>query len=475
MKRVIYLFAFLVPALFSSCNDILNEELKGSYGSENFYASKSSAEMAVNAVYNSLYGSTLWIFGDVASDDAVKGGNAGDQGDINFINNFSASTDNGCLSTFWQATYETISRANNVIAYVPPMNIDTTMRKRLVGEAKFLRAYSYFNLVNIFGKVPLKLEPQHTESTIYVGLSEVSDIYAQIEKDLRDAISSLPESYPLEKGRVTKGAAYGMLAKVDLYQKKYSDCLTNINALESLGQYRLVKNYADLFKSGAEDSSEVIFGLRFVNTTETSLGNNLNVWLSPSLEGGYYFDAPTQSYVDAFNEKTVGGQDDPRLDASIGRDGKPWFNNTVFSSSWSEATGYLVRKYDENTVAGLAKAQSTVPYHYMRYADILLMKAEALNELGGADAVTKAAAEVNKVRARANIASTTANTQSAMREVIRNERRKELGFEFHRFFDLMRYGKDAAEAALGSDLKWTEPRFYFPIPQSELDTNSAIK
>jgi starch-binding outer membrane protein, SusD/RagB family len=431
--------------------------------------------MAVNAIYNSLYGNMLWVFGDVASDDAVKGGNAGDQADINFINDFSAATDNGVISTFWQATYETISRANNVIAYVSPMDIDVTLRNRLIGEAKFLRAFSYFNLVNIFGKVPLKLEPQLNSAAIHVGLSEVSAIYAQIEKDLSEAAAVLPVSYDTEVGRATKGAAYGLLAKAELYQEKYAECLTNIQLLENLNQYSLVENYADLFKAGAEDSAEVIFGIRYINNTEVSLGNILNVWFAPASEGGYYFNAPTQSYVDAFSEKTVYGTDDPRLDASIGRDGKPWFNNTVFSSSWSEATGYLVKKYDEDMVSGIAKDQSLIPYNYMRYADILLMKAEAVNELGGTDAVSKAAVAVNKVRSRANLAPTNATTQIAMQTVIRNERRKELGFEFHRFFDLMRWGKATAEAALGTDFKWTEPRFYFPIPQAELDANNALK
>jgi len=232
----------------------------------------------------------------------------------------------------------------------------------------------------------------------------------------------------------------------------------------------LLSNYSDLFKAGAEDSTEVIFGLRFINSTVSSIGNILTVDFSPLIEGGYSFDAPTQSFVDAFVDKTTSGGDDPRLDASIGRDGKPWFNNTTFSSSWSEATGYLVKKYDENTIAGIPKDRSTVPYHYMRYADILLMKAEALNESGGGGA----AIEVNKVRARVGLAPTIASTQADMRTVIMNERRKELGFEFHRFFDLLRYGQTVAEAALGPNFNWTKNR-YFPIPQTELDTNTALK
>lgn len=471
MKKLIYILIITIVSSFSSCNDFLTEQLKVDYTSSNFYTTPENATAAVTGIYNSLYGNTLWIFGDIASDDAVKGGNAGDQPDMVGIDDFSATSDNGTLATFWQSSYETIARANNAIFYISTMNIDVTLRNRLVGEAKFLRAYSYFNLVNIFGKIPLKLVPQLTPETINVPLSEVTAIYAQIEKDLTEAAAVLPPSYSTEKGRVTQGAAYGLLAKAELYQQKYTECLTNIQALENLHQYKLLSNYSDLFKAGAEDSSEVIFGLRFVNSTVSSIGNILTVDFSPLIEGGYSFDAPTQSFVDAFVDKTTSGGVDLRLDSSIGRDGMPWFNNTTFSSSWSEATGYLVKKYDENTIPGVAKDRSTVPYHYMRYADILLMKAEALNESGGAGAAT----EVNNVRRRANLAPTTATSQADLRTVIMNERRKELGFEFHRFFDLMRWGQSVAENALGPNFKWTSPRFYYPIPQTELDTNKALK
>lgn len=476
MKAKLSLSLILLMALsWTSCDDFLTTDLKGEYTSENYYTSAENAAMAVNAIYNSLYGNTLWIFGDVASDDAVKGGNAGDQADINAINDFTAKSDNGVLNTYWKSSYETVSRANNAIANIPGITMDESLKNRLIAEAKFLRAYSYFNLTNIFGKVPLKLQPQNNVEAIYVGLSEVSVIYTQIEKDLKEAIPALPLVYPADKGRVTQGAAYALLAKVQLYQKKYSESLTSIQSLENFKVYDLLDNYGNLFKPGAEDSVEVIFGLRFLNNAEVSLGNNLNVWFAPSPEGGYYFNAPTQNYVDAFTERTITNQDDPRLDASIGREGKPWFNNSTFNAAWSEATGYLVKKYNEEKIAGLAKSQSTVPYHAIRYADILLMKAEAINEAGGIDAVTRAAAEVNKVRARAGLAPTTASTQVNLRTVIRNERRKELGFEFHRFFDLMRWGREAAEAALGAELKWAEPRFYFPLPQSELDTNQALQ
>lgn len=472
MKKIIYMTisgACMLAA--TSCESFLDEGLKGDYSSENYYTSAVQAEMAVNAVYNSLYGNTLWIFGDVASDDAVKGGNAGDQADINNIDDFSAVADNGCLGTYWQSTYETVARANNVIANVPGVNMDEAVKANLIAQAKFLRAYAYFNLVNIFGQVPLKLKPQTTSDAIHVGLSSIDKIYSQIDEDLTDAKNALPVT-ATEAGRATKGATFALLAKSKLFQKDWKTCADYADSVEKTGVYDLVKNYANLFKAGAEDSVECVFAIRYGNTADASLGNNLNVWFSPATEGGYYFDAPTQAYVDCFSEKTADGKVDPRLDASIGREGQPWFNGTTFSSEWSEATGYLVKKYDEDLSETQAKSQSTIPQHLIRYADVLLMHAEALNEQNNP---SEAAKYVNKVRERAGLAATSATSQSAMRDVIRVERRRELGFEFHRFFDVMRYGKEYAESVLGDSFKWSEPRFYYPIPQSETETNKALQ
>ena len=469
MKKYIAIITVAIVAV--SCN-FLDENLKGGYSSENYYTSASKAEMAVNAVYNSLYNNILWMFGDVASDDSVKGGDSGDQPQINEINDLNATTDNGSVSTFWTDTYETISRANNVIFNVAEMDIDAKLKARLVGEAKFLRAYSYFNLVNIFGKVPLKTQPQNTSENIHVGLSDIDKIYEQIDADLTDAAGSLADT---KDGRANRSAAYALLAKSKLFQGKWDEAVAAITEFENIGAgYGLEPNYADLFKTGGENSKECIFAIRYGNSKVASRGNSLNVWFSPAIEeGGYHFNQPTDSYVACFDEKTTTGADDLRLDASIGRDGKPWFNGTTFEASWGNETGYLVKKYDEDKVEDMAKSQSTIPQHRIRYAEVLLIKAEALNEASASNA-TLAAAALDQVRNRAGLAKTAASTQSALREAIRKERRRELGFEFHRFFDVMRYGKEYAVAAIG-EAAWGAERYYFPIPQSETDANAALK
>ena len=468
MKKYI---AILIAALMTlSCN-FLDEDLKGGYTSENYYTTAGKAEMAVNAVYNSLYGNILWMFGDVASDDSVKGGADGDQSQINEINDFTATADNGSVGTFWQDSYETIARANNVVAEVAKMDIDEALKARYIGEAKFLRAYSYFNLVNIFGSVPLKTQPQTNSDAIHVGLSSVEAIYAQIDADLTDAAAGVSS---LKDGHVNKAAAYALLAKSKIFQGKWTEAVSALQEFDNLNAgYSLEPVYSDLFRSGGEDSVESIFALRYGNSKIASLGNNLNVWFAPFVEGGYNFNAPTDSYVAVFDELTVGGATDPRLDASIGRDGQPWFNGTTFDKEWGGATGYLVKKYDEDAVEDQAKSQSTVPQHRIRYAEVLLLKAEALNEASAAN-VLAAAAALDEVRDRAGLAPTTAATQAALRDAIRKERRRELGFEFHRFFDVMRYGRDYAVAALGASC-WPSDRYYFPIPQGETDANAALK
>ena len=223
----------------SSCKDFLTEDLKGEFSTDTFYKNESQAIQAINGVYNALSftssNNDIWVFGDVASDDAVKGGNAGDQTEITYIDEFTTDASNGIILNYWQFAYEAIARSNNVIANVPSVIMDEDRKSRIIGEAKFIRAYTYFNLVNIFGKVPLKLLPQITQEAIHVPLSEVSAIYEQIEKDLTDAVAVLPASYTADNtGRVTKGAALAMLGKVCLYQQKWSEAIDYFHQLESL-------------------------------------------------------------------------------------------------------------------------------------------------------------------------------------------------------------------------------------------------
>jgi len=485
LKTAILLLGFSIIILYA-CTDFLTEDLKGEFSSDTFYQNDKQAIQALYGVYNAItfsnFNNAVWVFGDVASDDAVKGGNPGDQSEITYIDEFNADVNNGIISNYWSFTYETIARANNVLANVPAIPMDEALKNRIIGEAKFIRAYSYFNLVNIFGKVPLKLFPQLTQETIHVPLSEVSAIYLQIETDLSDAAAVLPVSYnSTETGRVTRGAAFAMLGKASLYQGNWSASIGYFQQAEALGIYHLLQDFTDNFKLAYENSSESIFEIQHLSGQNPSTGSALNQWFAPAAEGGYYFNAPTQSLVDAF-EKSITGEVDPRLDVSIGRDGQPWLNGETFSATWS-STGYLTKKHQQplSEVSSSLKGDGDLNYIYLRYADLLLMKAEAFNEINNADS---AKANLNKVRQRARagfngtppadlLADITTSDQNLLRTAIQNERRVELAQEFHRYFDLMRWGKAVAEAALGTDFNYEKKR-YFPIPQAEIDANQAI-
>ena len=488
-KVILYRTAILLGltmTIFSACSKFLTEDLKGEFSTDTYYKNDKQALQAINGAYNALSftnpDNALWVFGAVASDDAVKGGNAGDQAEITYIDEFTTNATNGITNNYWIFVYEGIARANNVIANVPAVPMDEILKNRIIGEAKFIRAYSYFNLVNIFGKVPLKLLPQLTPETIHVPLSEVTAIYQQIEKDLTDAAAVLPVSYTAgDVGRVTRGAALAMLGKVSLYQQNWSAAIGYFQQVEALGIYTLLPNYADNFKFAFENSSESIFEIQQLTGQNPGLGNAMNQWFAPSVEGGYYFNAPTQSLVSAF-EKASTEEVDPRLDASMGRDGQPWLNGDIFSASWSP-TGFLTKKHQQplSEVSSSLKGDGDLNYIYLRYADVLLMKAEAFNENGNADS---ARANLNKVRQRARasfngtppatlLPDITTLDKNQLATAIQKERRTELAQEFHRYFDLMRWGKSVAEAALGINFNYDTKR-YMPLPQKEIDANQAI-
>jgi hypothetical protein len=473
---------------------MLDVELQGEYTNTSFYQTEDHAILALNATYQigsfTSANNNLWVFGDVASDDAVKGGDAGDRSDVTYINDFNTNPDNGELELIWKHYYEGIVRANNVITYVPNITMDEALKQRIIGEAKFLRAYFYFHLTNIFGAIPLKTVAITSYKDLNVPLSSVDAIYAQIEIDLTDASNVLPVSYELEDiGRATKGAALGLLAKVYLFQEKWSDALEAADSVEQLEIYSLMQVYSRNFNVSDKNNAESIFEIQHLENQSPGLGSQLSQMFSPRADGGYSFNAPVQNFIDEFEMVPVDSVYDPRLDYTVGRVGKNWVNGEPFEAKWS-ITGFLQRKHVQPT-SEMPVGDGNMNYTFMRYAEILLIQAEALNELNrGSEALIP----LNLVRKRAResylydtelegysgtipnqlLPDITNVEVNSLRMAIRHERRVELGFEFHRFYDVMRYGKEAAEQALSNTNFTYETHRYFPIPQSELDANTAI-
>ncbi len=492
-------FTLLLTATVG-CKDYLTVPVLGAYSDQAFFQTSEQAVLATNAAYQPLSfasdNNRLWVFGDVASDDADKGGDPGDQADIGLVDNFQIYPTSGPVESEWGVLYEGIYRCNQVLTRVPAISMDATLKNRILGEARFLRALNYFYLINLWGPVPLLLEPKNADQ-LQIAQSPVADVYATIEADLQVAITNLPAAYAgTDAGRATKGAARALLAKAYLYEGKWQPAYDAAQQVISSGTYQLLPVYGQNFSQDFKNNAESVFAVQHLTGQVPFQGNRLNQWFAPrATENGYFFDAPTQSFVDEF-EKTTAGVVDPRLDYSVGRPGKPWVNGEPFDPAWS-STGYLNRKHVQPLaeVPKSTKGDGNLNYVMIRYADVLLFAAEAANELGrSADALTY----LNLIRKRARenylndpalkpatgpatvptglLPDVTNTSQSSLRGLIRHERRVELGLEFHRWFDLVRYGADYAQAALRdkTTFKYAVNR-YFPIPQSERDTNKALK
>jgi len=496
---------FLALSLFAglSCKKFLNKDIQGVYSASQYYTTSNDAIQAINAAYVQLTfvsgtANPLWVFGDVASDDAASGNPAASP-DAATIDNFSYSATNSHLSNEWSNFYEGITNCNLVLANVPSISMDTALRSRILGEARFLRAWYYFKLVNIYGDVPVVLTPL-TPAQMQIAQSPKKEIYeAVIEPDLKTALKILPASYGgADIGRATSGAAASLLAKVYLFQEKWDTSLIYSNMVINSGQYQLMKIYSQDFDGLHKNNQESIFEVQMLGGQTPNVGNALNQWFAPQIVGGYYCDAPNQNFINEF-EETSDSVYDPRLDYTVGRDSTLWNNGEYFLSSWSPQTGYLTRKFQQPLTEAPIIGQGNCDYTAIRYADILLFNAEALNELGQ---ISAAVIPLNEVRKRAResyLYDSTLNgygsipagllpdipaiSQGQVRTAIIHERRVELGFEFHRFFDLMRYG---ANSNLGPDYVnqlinrdgVTQFSYSvdntFPIPQSERDIDKAL-
>ncbi|WP_158800148.1 RagB/SusD family nutrient uptake outer membrane protein [Pedobacter sp. L105] len=485
MKNLyIVLFSAILLSV-TGCKKALDQPALGFYSNDDLFGNDATARTAVNAAYIPLTftdgaANPLWVLGDVSSDDAVIGGNAGEQADYTSIDLFNILPANSAVQALWARYYDGISRCNVVTDGLTADNkkVSDAVKTESIGEVKFLRAYYYFMLTNFYGNIPLRLKVSSiTDASLPA--STQAQVYVQIEKDLTDAAAGLPEKWTAatDNGRATKGAALALLSKASLFEKKYTEAVQYATQVEALG-YQLTANYDDNFTVSAKNNSEVIFTVWHVSGAQPSQGNSLNYWFAPrSLNGAGVF-YPTQALVDNFEPG------DPRLDFTVARAGQPYFDSS-FDPSWT-TTGYLSKKHVQplSEVPASTKNDGNLNYEAIRFADILLVKAEALNELGQSSA---ALVPLNQIRSRARsnyvgnapdglLAPVTTADQTQLRDLIRRERRSELALEFQRFFDVIRYGQTYAEAVLKPDA----PNFnygnnkFFPIPQTELNTNGNL-
>jgi hypothetical protein len=403
-----------------------------------------------------------WIgLSSIASDDADKGSSPGDTGsdkDLMDALTYNASTPS--TSEIFAANYEGINRCNQALSIIPQLDkADPALRARLLGEAKFLRAFMYFTLVKTYGGVPIidHLPNPSSEEDRVMQLTRKSsaEVYAYIESDLNDAIAVLPnksEYAASEKGRASKGAAYALLAKINLYQKNWQKVVDNCNLVTG---YAIVSDYASMYKLAGENDAESIFEIQGTGSVPAKgISGYSNTQGARGAGGwGWGFNTPSQSLVNAYEAGDV------RKNATIIFAGTTLYDGRVVPLT-VENPRYNYKAYSSAFTDGW---ETDVNIKYLRYAEVLLMKAEALNELNQTPA---AILLLNQIRTRAGLGNTTAVSQGDVKTAIWKERRVEMAFEHDRFFDLVRTGQAVAAFAIDGKTFVAGKHELFPLPQA---------
>lgn len=490
MNKIFYTAFLIFPLLFSACSGFLDKEPFEDPSAESVKDAASAVAM-VNAAYQplqrpKLYNMRIWSLDIMAGNSAVGAGGGDDGIETIQLANFSTGPDNFAAVDLWRGPNPGILYCNTVLENVPDMDIDENLKNRIIGEAKFLRAHYYFLLVQLFGDVPMSLVPPKPSDDLNQERIDKNRIYNEvIIPDLNDAINLLPrrEEYGDEdKGRATKGAAAGMLAKVYLTLKQYEQAVEMCNLVADYG-YVLNPDYSDCFggEKRHKNTPESLFEVQYYGLTNAGFWDDENQanWLSTYMGprnsgwvgGGYGWNQPTEEFVSQYEEG------DLRKDKTVLYEGGPLFDGKQYKSNMS-STGYNVRKFlvplsvspDYNTNA----ANIVV----LRYADVLLMKAEALNELGRTGEAVEPLYSVRERAGLTNKQELENLSQIEMRAKIRQERRIELAFEGHRWFDMIRWdnGQYALDFLHGiGKLNAARKHLLLPIPQVERDANPKLK
>jgi len=485
MKNKIYLALILFSTLFTSCSkDFLVKSPEYSVNTSNFYQTEDDAIAAINGAYQplqwpKLYNMRLWTPDIMAGNSIVGAGGGSDGQETQDQANFVTATDNQGVLDLWRGPWPGILRCNIILQKVPGMAINEAIKNRVLGEAYFLRAQYYFILVRFFGDVPLVLSPVEPGDDLRPFRTPKSEVYDQIIADFTKAIELLParESYSgSDLGRASKGSAEGMLAKVHLTLGNWQLAVDHCNAVTTLG-YALNTNYASNFDPANKNTVESLFEIQYTSNAGQDFWSNENQssWLSTFtgprgsdlVAGGWGWNQPTQEFIDSYEPG------DQRKDVTVFYQDCPQFDGKDYQKSYS-MTNYNLRKFLVNKSVSPSYDNSPMNFPVLRYADVLLMKAEALNELGR---TVEAQAPLNEVRKRVGLSNISGLSKDAFREKVLHERRMELAFEGLRWFDLIRvnsgqYAIDFLHSIGKSNM--SQKYLLFPIPQKERDANPNL-
>ncbi len=486
MKLKLFFSVILLIALLSGCNkDFLVKSPEYSVNTANFFKTKDDAISAINGAYQplqwpKLYNIRMWTTDIMAGNSIVGAGGGSDGIETTNEANFVTTPDNPGVLDLWRGPWPGILRTNIILEKVPGMNINEKLKNRILGEAHFLRGLYYFILVRFFGGVPLILKPVNPGDDLRPKRASKTEVYNQIILDFRKAAELLPARNTYtgsDVGRASKGAAEGILAKVYLTLGDWQKVVDLCNSVGTWG-YALNPSYADNFDPSKKNSIESLFEIQYTGNAGYNFWSNENQasWLSTftgprgsdMVAGGWGWDQPTQEFMDSYEKG------DLRKDVTVLYEGGPPFAGKDYQKSYS-LTGYNLRKFLVSKSISSSYDNSPMDFPVLRYADVLLMKAEALNELGR---TSEAEIPLDEVRNRAGLPNVSAGlSKDIFRQKVLHERRMELAFEGQRWFDLIRvnngqYAIDFLHSIGKSNM--SKKFLLFPIPQKAIDANPNL-
>lgn len=467
---------------FSSCSDFLEQNPQTDLSENDFYKTADDILSAVNGAYSSLqegdiYGN-WYVFGEIPSDN-TRNQLSGSVTTQNEFDQFYIDTQNSMIANFWKAAYKVINRTNTILGRIDGIEINTELANRYKLECKFIRALMYFNLVRVYGDVPLVLKEISISESYDILREPKENVYNQIIADLKEA-QDLPVSYSTaEDGRATQGAAKALLANVYMTLHKYSEAETILAEIINSGRYSLLENtpgslnidgYKNVFSPVNHNSKEGIFEIQFLKGGYGEGSNYANNF------------APENSGTNVVAVGGTGGNNIPEMDIYNA------YEEGDLRRDFSMSLGYYDnRKNNEWVESRYVCKFMDVPYQnndasnnypVIRYADVILMYAEALNQNGK---TAEACKYLNMTRRRGFGYQTTETSPVDLQTtdkaqfalMVEQERRVELAFENHRWFDLIRTGR-AVEVMRSKGFSLNETNLICPIPQKQIDVNPKL-
>lgn len=509
MKKFNHLFILPLACLFifSGCSkDFLDKNPTNSVSSQTFWKSESDVRTALAGVYSRLQQNFLGyerVYFDAITDNAW-----GDPGNVNQpnLNAFSNGSINAAMGTtlnnMYSSPYRAITSCNYFLDNVDKAPISAALNSRFKGEVRFIRALCYFDLVQTFGDVVVNTKYPATVDEAIKSKSPKGEVYALIEEDLDYAIANLPDEKYL--GNAVKGSAQGLKARVLITQKKWSQAVDLLQQIVSGGKFSLSNSYPNIFLTRGQTNSdvnrEIMFSTRYLapsnpqRTSPGAAGMDIELgWFSliqpyqdladeyEMIDGKRISESPMYDPANPYSNR------DPRMNFTLRVPGETWYNSSgaAWTGTYTTNTGFLVEKYVDLSKAPFASAtaqQTDQDFIHLRYADVLLMLAEAKNEATGPDASVYNT--INQVRSRTGVNmppvdQAVYNTKEELRDYIRHERRVEFAFEGQRYNDMKRWELahvkfPTLDDPSGKPLVFNMNNYVLPFPQSELDNNPKL-